>query len=572
MQGRKRYEKSVAVILDDINSSFSTDIIKGITKAIPEKKNISLFVISGKYADEKNHRYKAVYNSIYRLGQQCIFDGIIHIGDMNRTVTGADLSEKPGTVPEVFVASNAQNRTNVNYDSEKGISQAVEYLVNINGFSKICMLGGREDNRDAFVRKKIFTECLKKNGVYFSDMNYEITDMSSECAREAARLLDRNPGVQAIFCVNDSVARGLYRAMEEKNLVPGKDILVFGFDNTRAAGEMSPTLTSIGADESSLGQKAMELMLRRLDGETVSSALVPTRLYGRESFHYERYDYSIIELMNADPKFIHRMFRDCFYRYRREPFDRESVDLERLFYEFVSLMLKAMQRKYISIEEYNRIVKMINKFFEKGAAQYTDTGKLIESMEKLQSGINHSQKSAAVNAMVNSLFTKMKDKVIGVLSDNIIQEKNNHLYGREQLLEFLIDGAFDESKGYDGIFTSINKLGLKNAAFYMFEKPFEYGNSDSAYFPDTIMLKCIVKDGDAYTLPEERQVCMTRDIFLRDELTSKSKVWLTFPVLYTDTIYGFLVCGAADEIYKRGEFLSLQLGRAIYIKDLQNRL
>ena len=141
----------------------------------------------------------------------------------------------------------------------------------------------------------------------FSDENYEVTNMSVECENEAKALLDRNPDVQAMFCVNDAVARGLYRVMEEREIsIPGEDILVFGFDNTEAASEMSPSLSSVGADECTLGDKAMELMLRKLNGENVESALVSTRLYGRDSFYYEMYDYTVGEMINIEPAFIYR--------------------------------------------------------------------------------------------------------------------------------------------------------------------------------------------------------------------------------------------------------------------------
>ena len=75
----------------------------------------------------------------------------------------------------------------------------------------------------------------------------------------------------------------------------------------------------IGSDGVSLGQKALELLLAQLDGETVESALVPTKLYGRMSLDYEAYDYRSIDLMNVGEAFIDRMFDECFYRYKKNP-------------------------------------------------------------------------------------------------------------------------------------------------------------------------------------------------------------------------------------------------------------
>ncbi len=578
MWDRRKHEKVIAVILDDINSSFSRDMVKSMMRTIPEKKNINLVILSGKYVETNNGReniseYKSVYNSVFKLGEQCEFDGvIIHIGSMDKQVKKnlkVKYSESKRNIPKVFIASDIEGETTVNYDNTRGISEAIEYLINVNGFTRICMLGGREDNKDAFTRKQVFLKCLKENNVMFSDTNYEVTDMSSQCTEAAAALLDRNPDVQAIFCVNDSVARGLYRVMESRNLVPGKDILVFGFDNTVASSEMTPSLSSVGAYECTLGDKAMELMLRKLNGENVKSALVSTRLYGRDSLYYEMYDYTVGEMINIEPAFIYRMFRDCFYRYRKSPSDRENVNLERLFYEIISLILKAIKRKYMSIEEYNEVVKMINKFFEKGAMKYTDAQKLLESMDKLQKAMNNINSSSAVNAMINSLFLEMKDNAITALSEERIQYKKRLVYQREELLNFLIARTFDKKGDYNNILMNINKLGVNNAALYMFEKPLVYDYKSNAYLPDMINLKCIVRDGEVYLMSEERQLCRTKDIFVRDETSMKCRGFIVLPVFYKDIIYGFLMCEAIDDIYERGEFIALQLGKTFYINSAE---
>ena len=576
MQDRRKHEKVIAVVLDDISSSFAKDMVKSMMKIIPEKRNINIVVLSGKYIGEDNLNniieYRSVYNSVFRLGEQCEFDGlIVHIGGMDKKTKNL-LSEKfiggRGNIPVVFIASDIEGETTVNYDNERGISEAVEYLVNVNGFTRICMLGGRDDNKDAFSRKQIFLKCLRENNVFFSDTDYEVTDMSAECTAEAAALLDRNPDVQAVFCVNDAVARGLYRVMESRNLVPGKDILVFGFDNTSAASEMTPPLSSVGSYECTLGEKAMELMLRKLDGERVESALVSTRLYGRDSFYYEMYDYTVKEMVNIKPAFIYRMFRDCFYRYRKSPNDRESVDLERLFYEFISLMLKAMQRKYMSLDEYNEIIRMVNKFFEKGAMKYTDEKRLLERMDRLRTSMNNAQKSPAVNAVINSIFLKIKDNAISSLAENSIQEKKHLLYEREQLLEFLIDRTFDKSGDYESIFMNINKLGMDNAALYMFDGPLDYDYENNAYLPDKINLKCVVRNGEVYLISKERQPCFTKDIFVRGEMSMKCRGYVVLPVFYRHTIYGFLVGEAIRDIYERGEFIAIQLGKTFYINNM----
>ena len=66
-------------------------------------------------------------------------------------------------------------------------------------------------------------------------------------------------------------------------------------------------------------------------------------------------------------------------------------------------------------------------------------------------------------------------------------------------------------------------------------------------------------------LPPERQECMIRDIFSREELSSEGKGYTAFPLFFGNRVFGVLVCGMNREILDKGEYISAQLSRAIYM-------
>ena len=115
--------------------------------------------------------------------------------------------------------------------------------------------------------------------------------------------------------------------MENRGLVPGKDIMVVGFDNTHMSEDMLPPLSSIGTDTQGLGHRAAQIMLNMMNGQKACSEVVRTKLYGRESLVYETNEYTTQELEIADPGFICRMFDDCFYRYSSSNISREQINL-----------------------------------------------------------------------------------------------------------------------------------------------------------------------------------------------------------------------------------------------------
>lgn len=576
---RKRKRTVIGLILEEMEAEFSQDLIRSIQNAVPANKDIRLIVLAGKYINrfghDKHHEYKLVYNSIFRLGEICEIDGlIIHLGSMSDERMDAIKSLYSGnfeSVPKVFIAMNSKEFTTVNYDNESGINEAVNCLVNVNGLTKFCMLGGRDDNADARARKEIFMQCLKDYGISFSRWNYEKTNMSDDCVEAALRLLDNNIGVQAVFCVNDAVAKGLYEAMRLRGLTPGKDILVFGFDNTHMAGEMIPTLSSVGADTSSLGQKALEVLLSKLSGSPASSVLVSTRLYGRESFDYEMYDFTPMEFQKADETFLYRIFDECFYRYRSEVTDRQAVDLKRLFFEIMSGIFSAAKKRYMSFEDFNRLSRLIEIFFAEGAMEYTDASKMIKSIRRLQIAFNTSQYSPAVKMIINKLFAKMREEAVAALSEKKSRERVSILKSRRMMQEFMISNmeisALHKPKEY-ALLQSIRNLGMRNAALYLYRTPFSFDVNKHAPFPDDIRLMCVMRSGELYIIPPERQDCSITDIFIRDELSFKCKGYAAFTIFFNDKVYGILLCELSGDVYESGEYLALQLGRAVFLNEL----
>ncbi|MCR5330405.1 MAG: LacI family transcriptional regulator [Lachnospiraceae bacterium] len=569
--------KIIGLLIEDLFTDYAKDIIHSIMNAIGNSSDIRLVVMAGKHDENPDltgseHCYKSIYNVIYRFEEVCHFDGLIlalgSMSESNEVVWDGFFGERFKHTPKVFISSSRDNEITVNYDNESGIREAIDYLVKVKGFTKIGMLGGREDNSDANERKEIFSRCLYDNNLRFREEMYEKTYMAEDCEKAVESLLDRNPGIQAIFCVNDAVARGLYSVMARRNLVPGKDISVFGFDNTRMAAEMTPPLSSIGANSDAPSQAAVELLLKLIDGEKVSSVLIPTKLFGRESLKYEMYDYKPQEIMDVTPEFIDKLFDDCFYRYKNELYDRENVDLKRLFHEFMTRMLSAMKHRYMSLEEFEEAGHLIDIFFENGAMNYTDADKFVKSVDRLQGSINRAQKSVAANVRINRLFARSKDRAILTLAQGRVSREHLTKYGRGRMKDFLADVVDYTGNGRDTlerIISNFDKIGLENAALYLFTEPVIYNYGEHVRFPSEIELRCVMKAGELFILPSERRKSSLEMIFSREELALRCKGFVTLPVFYGTMIFGLIVCELAGDIADRGDYVADLVGRTLYI-------
>ena len=469
----------IGLLLEDIGSDFSKDLVRSVVNSIPPDKNIRLVVLPGKYDDpdklDSYHTYSSVHNFIFRFSEVCRLDGIIiHLGTSSlnyQLVKQGKVPDRFKALPKVFIASDDKDLITVNYDNAMGIGEAVNYIVNICGMTRLCMLGGREDNKDARERKRIFTGFLEENGIPFESRNFINTDMTENCCDEAAELLDRNPGVQAIFCCNDAAAKGLYRVMKERDLTPGTDIMVFAFDNTNIAGELVPSLSSIGTGGDSLGQKALGMILDLINGVYVESALVPTRLYGRSSLPYEMYDYSGGGGDHVENR-QQRVARGC-----------RLVDVA----------------VFEMLERDDDICRLIDIFFDNGAMKYTDAAKLVERIDRFQAGVALAHPSLFTSVSLNKLLLRMKDNAILSLSRELAQEKNNIKQELFRLQDFTIDSmGYDNTpeENFNALLRSIGKFISRNAAFYMFEKPVVHSEEHSDNMPQIADLKCVIRDGN----------------------------------------------------------------------------
>ena len=568
MNRKDKNAKIIGLIVEDAFRDFATEIIHSVAHAIRSRRDLRLVVLAGRQVDrlkrdDRIHNYTVAYNSIYYINRMCRFDGVImtfpNLIGMRREIFK--------DIPRVFIATDIEDELLVNYDNETGIREAVDYLVRIKGITRICMVGGREDNADAMKRRQIFIRCLEDNGLTFTEKQYVGSDMRENTRESADWLLDRNPDVQAVFCVNDPTAVGLYDAMRERGLVPGRDILVFGFDNTAIANDMVPPLASIGVEGITLGEKALNLLLDKMEGKEVSSQTVPTRLYGRASFEYEMYDFSTREMLNIDTAFINSFFDDCFYRYKNEVKDPGDIDLKRLFYEIIIRILKALKERYMSEETRHEISRLIDIFFENGGMRYTDANRFISSIKRFQENMNETGRTGAVRTEINRLFSYMKDKAIQDMALRRSIEKRQAMLGRAGILNFSIymtNYGETGEEAIDFLVEHFDKIGIDNAALYLFESPVEYRQNGDE-LPGYVMLRCVIRNKTLYVVPGERQRCPVEDIYSRSELPEEGLGYITYPLFYGNTVYGFLLCNVTRNIIDIGEYVAVQLGRTLYM-------
>lgn len=188
-------------------------------------------------------------------------EGIIYVGYHCR-----EIKYKPKllSIPFVYTYcfSGDAMYPSVMVDDENGAYQVMEYLLG-KGHRKIGIIAGPQSSRNSELRMEGCRKALKKLGMSLSDMPICYGDWSRESGyNNADRLLDAH--VTAVFCFNDMMANGLYRKCAERNIVPGKDLAVFGYDDNEICSATMPELSSVAPPLGAMGQASAEIIFSRL--------------------------------------------------------------------------------------------------------------------------------------------------------------------------------------------------------------------------------------------------------------------------------------------------------------------
>ena len=88
-----------------------------------------------------------------------------------------------------------------------------------------------------------------------------------------------------MFVGNDQMALGMLRAFHEAGVRVPDDVLVAGFDDVPEAAFFTPPLTTVRQDFIAVGRICIELLLRRINGDTSADvrSIVEPELIVRQS-------------------------------------------------------------------------------------------------------------------------------------------------------------------------------------------------------------------------------------------------------------------------------------------------
>ena len=168
-------------------------------------------------------------------------------------------------------------------DNVQGVRLALSYLKSL-GHTSVAHLAGRYELQDAVERSAAFVSVAEDLGLKSRpDWIVQSNLMIYTSTEVLIPILQSHDRPSAIFCFNDEVATGAYRAAQKLGMRIPHDLSVIGFDNSFRCEQMSPGLTSVEQPVEQMARAAFDAVLAQIDGKSVDSVEFETRLVVRSS-------------------------------------------------------------------------------------------------------------------------------------------------------------------------------------------------------------------------------------------------------------------------------------------------
>lgn len=259
----KSSSQNIGVIFPDLENPFFQQILRGIT-SIADEKGYNILIFNTDEQLAKEHRILQSAKGANLAG--LIISPVIY-GD-GSTKEILESYEQIG-IPVVLMDRPIEDGefSEVLAENTEGSYQAVKCLIQ-EGHSKIGFLKGNGDVQPIRERETGYRRALAECGITYQNRYVMCCDQKSDMAYEQMKaLMEQKEPPTAIFTSNNMMTLGCIRYLTEKNYRIGHDIALIGFDDIMVLQMLDFRLSVVTRSEENMGVEAMEMILRRLDGE-----------------------------------------------------------------------------------------------------------------------------------------------------------------------------------------------------------------------------------------------------------------------------------------------------------------
>ncbi|WP_053991048.1 LacI family DNA-binding transcriptional regulator [Mangrovimonas sp. TPBH4] len=287
---KNRKTKTIGIIIPEIVHHFFSKVIMGIEK-VANKRGYNVIVgLSNESFDKEVINMEMLANGS--------IDGFI-LSISKETLMQQDYHHFKETIAQgmpIVMFDRVVNEVDcdkVIVDDLQGSKNAVKKLI-ANGCRHIAIITTKDYVSVGRLRTQGYLEALEEHkfepesGLILKIVEeLDTEDHLEELEREIEYLFKDNPELDGIFAVNELYALTAMKVARRLNKNIPEDLQVIGFTDGVLSKHATPGLTTVSQHALQIGEKAAELLIDKLEGETeeerYQTVVLETELIERES-------------------------------------------------------------------------------------------------------------------------------------------------------------------------------------------------------------------------------------------------------------------------------------------------
>lgn len=577
---------TVGVFIHHLDNDYSKAFLKG-TAAAANDLDVNLAIFPGRaldcqLADRRYTVYEYQNNVVYSFASSKSMDAlIVSAGTIATCVSHEEFKEFLDGyegLPLLTTETKFEGYPCIRL-SGSGIKELVSHLVHEHGRKHIAFVSGPEGNTDADERLNHYKEALAENGLEFDPDLVTYGNFSEYCVDIVSDLIDRNEGkIDAICFANDMMCRGGYKAIESKGLRVGKDIAVTGYDDSEVAATLRPMLTTVRADASKLGYRAVEEAVHMAKGEKVEDICIDSTPVFRFSCGCSFQAEQKVTLDRLDEASVRKAVDNILSEHiQRYEVSMRKHDCIKRLHEFAHKLISYAAGADISVEEL-----FSKSYFSR--IMDSDIWKLVspEAFLRIMKSIRSASLSACEGDMMGRKLNVLKilEGSMEVASECIV---NMHYTTMNDITftHFLIGNITkdmtiydsDDEKCYFSIVNDLYRAHVDSSFVYTFEEPIIHDPKSEWKLPETILLRAY-NDGDklAAVTGEACKLPSSRIITNQYTPNDRNRIMVVSPLFMNEEQYGVIVCEMENEYFTYIYSITPQICSAIKLTNLVAKL
>ncbi|GAA3025772.1 LacI family DNA-binding transcriptional regulator [Tetragenococcus solitarius] len=273
-----RHSKTIGMIVPDVTDSFFSKIVEGAERYANPLGYMLVLCNS-------HHNLGKEIQLLQQLADRSVEGVLLATPNVLPAEYGTD-SKFAKTMPLGLIdrGINQRDKGRLIVKEYEGVYQAVSYLIK-KGHHNIGLIKENTSYYQLEERYNGYRHALKDAGITFKKENVATADLTVEGGYSGAQQLLKSKKLTAIFCSNDAMAMGCYRAIYEQNYRIPEDISVIGFDGLDFSKFMTPPLTTIKQPVFDIGFTAAQFIIDSIEfpERQIPNKIFETKLIFRES-------------------------------------------------------------------------------------------------------------------------------------------------------------------------------------------------------------------------------------------------------------------------------------------------